>query len=323
MRSVRDKVLIAGAGGFIGGWLVQALLDHSDVTIIAVDKKPLSEWHQVFNVNNLIYDLRNPNEIPEIMHGVTSVYNFAADMGGMGFIENHKADCMLSSLINTNLLLSARDQKVENFFFASSACVYASFKQNKRINPPLKESDAYPADPEDGYGWEKLFGERMCRHFFEDFGIQVKIARFHNVYGPFGTWVGGREKAPAAICRKVSTAVKHGHTSIKIWGDGEQTRSFTYITDAIEGVERLTRSKFTEPLNIGSSHLVTINELVSIVEAISGLKLERNYELDAPKGVMGRSSDNTLCKNVLGWEPSISLITGIESTYRWIYDQID
>jgi nucleoside-diphosphate-sugar epimerase len=267
-------------------------------------------------------DLRQLENTRIATSGIDEVYNLAADMGGMGFIENNKAECMLSSLINTHMLLSARENNVSKFFFASSACVYNDTKQKETINPPLTESDAYPAAPEDGYGWEKLFSERMCRHFFEDFGLAVRVARFHNIYGPNGTWSGGREKAPAAICRKVVTAVKTGVHEINIWGDGEQTRSFTFISDAVEGVNKLMKSDFTSPINIGSSELVSINQLVTIVEDIAGIKLKRTYDLKAPKGVRGRSSDNSLCKEVLDWEPKTTLIDGISETYKWIFDKV-
>ena len=240
----------------------------------------------------------------------------------MGFIELNKAACMLSSLINTHLLQAAREEQSERFFFSSSACVYNAEKQKEADVAPLKESDAYPAMPEDGYGWEKLFSERMVRHFEEDFGIQGRVARYHNVYGPHGTWDGGREKAPAAISRKVAKAVISGNHEIEIWGDGEQTRSFTYIDDTIRGTEFLMWSDVNEPLNIGSDQLVTINELVSIVENIAGVSLKRNYNLGAPKGVRGRNSDNTLIQQKIDWEPSISLEDGMEKTYSWVYDQV-
>jgi nucleoside-diphosphate-sugar epimerase len=239
----------------------------------------------------------------------------------MGFIENNKALCMLSVLINTHLLLESRAADVERYFFASSACVYNADKQRSPDVMPLKEEDAYPALPEDGYGWEKLFSERMCRHFREDLGLQTRVARFHNVYGPHGTWDGGREKAPAAICRKVLDARYSGKHEIEIWGDGKQTRSFMYIDDCTHGIDLIMRSDVTVPLNLGSSELVTIDELVDIVEEIAGIKLARRYNLSAPKGVNGRNSDNTLIRKELGWEPSIALRTGMERTYAWIHDQ--
>ncbi|MEM9556286.1 MAG: NAD-dependent epimerase/dehydratase family protein [Acidobacteriota bacterium] len=318
----RDLILVTGGGGFIGGHLVGSLARRG-ASVRAVDCKPLDDWHQRFDgVDSLQLDLRNLAACRRAVDGVGHVYNLAADMGGMGFIENHKALCMLSVLINTHLLLASRDAGVERYFFASSACVYNADKQKSPDVVPLAESDAYPAMPEDGYGWEKLFSERMCRHFHEDFGFAVRVARYHNVYGPHGTWDGGREKAPAAICRKVIEAKLSGRHTIEIWGDGEQTRSFTYIDDCLEGTHRLMASEVTEPLNIGSSELVTINQLVSIAEQIAGVELERTYRLDAPKGVNGRNSDNTLIRSRLDWAPSTRLADGLESTYSWIYDQI-
>ncbi len=318
-----DTILVAGAGGFIGGHLVRRLRDLGYRSVRAVDIKPLDEWHQrTDGVDDITLDLRLREACLAATAGVDHVFNFAADMGGMGFIETHRADCMLSVLINTNLLLAARDQSAGRYFYASSACVYAAERQHEAAVVALRESDAYPADPEDGYGWEKLFGERMCRHFSEDFGLETRVARFHNVYGPLGTYAGGREKAPAAICRKVARAVLEGTSEIEIWGDGEQTRSFTYIDDAIEGTLRLIDSDVREPLNVGSSELVTINRLVSLVEDIAGVRLERRYVLDAPKGVRGRNSDNTLIRARLGWEPSTPLVEGLRLTYAWIYEQL-
>lgn len=243
-------------------------------------------------------------------------------MGGMGFIELNKGLCMLSVLINTHLLMAARKCGVGRFFYASSACVYAGYKQKTTDNPGLCEADAYPADPEDGYGWEKLFSERMCRHFREDFGIETRVARYHNVYGPHGTYDGGREKAPAAICRKVIQAKLSGKKEIEIWGDGQQTRSFMYIDDCLYGTETITASDILYPINLGSSEMVSINQLVDMVEKIAGIKLKRKYNLSAPKGVRGRSSDNTLIQKELGWEPSIRLYDGLEKTYAWIHNEI-
>jgi GDP-D-mannose 3', 5'-epimerase len=239
----------------------------------------------------------------------------------MGFIESNKALCMLSVLINTHLLEAARTHGVKQYFYASSACVYNGDKQKDTKNPGLKEEDAYPALAEDGYGWEKLFSERMCRHFREDFGLETRVARFHNVYGPHGTWDGGREKAPAAICRKVIEAKLNGRHEISIWGSGNQTRSFMYIDDCLKGIQLITDSNILEPINLGSSEMVTVNQLVDIVEEIAGVKLKRKYDLSAPKGVNGRNSDNTLIQKYLHWEPSISLKSGLEKTYRWIYDE--
>jgi nucleoside-diphosphate-sugar epimerase len=240
----------------------------------------------------------------------------------MGFIENNKAMCMLSVLINTHLLMAAKDAGVKRFFYASSACAYAADKQTDENVTALKEEDAYPAMPEDGYGWEKLFSERMCRHFLEDFGLITRVARYHNVYGPLGTYDGGREKAPAAICRKVIEAKLSGKHEIEIWGDGKQTRSFQWIDDCVKGTQMIMNGDYAEPLNLGSSELVSINQLVDMAEDIAGLKLKRRYNLSAPKGVNGRNSDNTLIQKIFGWEPSTKLRDGLERTYRWIYDQM-
>jgi nucleoside-diphosphate-sugar epimerase len=290
----------------------------------AVDIKPLKEWYQRFDdVENLSLDLGEKEACETALKGAAHVYNLAADMGGMGFIENNRALCMLTVLINTHLLMAARKEGIERFFYASSACVYAADKQ---VNPDLTaltEADAYPAMPEDGYGWEKLFSERMCRHFSEDFKVLTRVARYHNVYGPQGTYDGGREKAPAAICRKVILAKESGKHTIEIWGDGQQTRSFMYIDDCVKGTQTILHSDVvTMPINLGSSEMVTINQLVDIAEEIAGIKLKRNYKLDAPKGVNGRNSDNTLIQKLLNWEPNISLKSGLEKTYRWIYDDM-
>ena len=323
MAEMTRPILVAGAGGFIGGWLVRSLLDSGEKNIRAVDIKPLNEWYQEFpEVENLVLDLKDPKAAETACKDARIVYNLAADMGGMGFIEANKALCMLSVLINTNLLVESKKNNVDKYFFASSACVYNQEKQLVTENPGLKEEDAYPAMPEDGYGWEKLFSERMCRHFSEDFGMQVRIARFHNVYGPNGTYDGGREKAPAAICRKVGTALLSNQHRIDIWGDGEQTRSFTYIDDTIEGIKRLMESNFQDPINLGSDEMVSINEMVDIVELIAGIKLERNYQLDAPKGVRGRNSDNDLIKKILGWAPSIPLEIGLQKNFEWILGEL-
>ena len=317
------RTLVTGAGGFIGGHLVAQLLARGHEHVRAVDIKPFEEWHQIFpKATNLQRDLRGGPACYEVSEGVDYVFNLAADMGGMGFIETHKADCMLSVLINTHMLMAARDRGARRFLYSSSACVYAGDKQTSAEVAPLKESDAYPAMPEDGYGWEKLFSERMCRNFSEDFGLETRILRYHNVYGPHGTYDGGREKAPAAICRKVIEAKLSGLDEIEIWGDGEQTRSFMYIDDCLKGTHLLMNSDFTEPLNLGSDQLVTINRLVDIVESIGGQKLRRRYDLDAPKGVRGRNSDNTLIKSALDWAPDITLEDGLEKTYRWIYDRM-
>ncbi|MBV9281855.1 MAG: NAD-dependent epimerase/dehydratase family protein [Chloroflexi bacterium] len=314
-----SKILVAGAGGFIGGHLVAHLRSQGYRDVRAVDIRPPDQWHQRFaDVDNRRLDLSDAAACRQAARGVDEIYNLAADMGGMGFIETHRAQCMLSVLINTHLLLAARDAGVERYFFASSACVYAADKQTSPKVTALKEEDAYPAMPEDGYGWEKLFGERLCRHFREDFGLRTRVARYHNVYGPHGTFAGGREKAPAAICRKVIEAELSGRYEIEIWGDGEQTRSFTYIDDCITGTELIMHSEIAEPINLGSSQLVTINQLVDMVEGIAGVRLRRSYNLSAPQGVRGRNSDNTVIRERLGWEPSIPLDVGLERTYRWI-----
>lgn len=317
-----NKVVVLGAGGFIGGHLVTYLHDRGWDDLRAIDVKPPSEWYQrVPGVETMQMDLSEKAACYGALEGAAEIYNLAADMGGMGFIENNKALCMLSVLINTHLLMAARDLGIANFFFASSACVYAADKQTSSEVTALKESDAYPAMPEDGYGWEKLFNERMCRHFFEDFGLRTRVARYHNVYGPYGTYKGGREKAPAAICRKVIEAKLSGKHTIDIWGDGAQTRSFQYIDDCTKGTDLIMHSAIEEPINLGSSELVSINQLVDLVEEIAGVKLKRRYDLSAPQGVRGRNSDNTLIREKLGWEPSIPLREGLEQTYRWIYDQ--
>jgi GDP-D-mannose 3',5'-epimerase len=318
-----DFVLVTGAGGFIGGHLVDDLRRKGLRRLRAVDLKPLDQWYQSHpGVENLQLDLREKEDCWRATKGVRYVYNLAADMGGMGFIETHKAECMLSVLINTNMLRAAKEFGVERFFYSSSACVYAADKQTQTDVTALKEADSYPAMPEDGYGWEKLFSERMCRHFTEDFRLQTRVARYHNVYGPLGTYDGGREKAPAAICRKVIAAKMDGRHEIEIWGDGEQTRSFMYIDDCLHGTNAIMASDIREPLNLGSDELVSINQLVDIVEKLAGIKLKRRYKLDAPKGVRGRNSDNTLIQQRLGWAPGISLRDGMEKTYRWIYDEM-
>jgi GDP-D-mannose 3',5'-epimerase len=324
MAAAKDaKVVVCGGGGFIGGHLVGDLLRQGHTNIRAVDLKPFDDWYQRFpEAENLQLDLQGKPACDKAMKDAVVVYNLAADMGGMGFIENNKALCMLSVLINTHLLMSAKDNRVERFFYASSACVYNADKQRDPNVTALKEEDAYPGMPEDGYGWEKLFSERMCRHFREDFGVQTRSARYHNVYGPYGTYDGGREKAPAAICRKVINAKMSGDHSIEIWGDGRQTRSFQYISDCLLGTQKITWSDIIDPINLGSSELVSINQLVDIVEKIAGVKLKRRYNLSAPKGVNGRNSDNTLIKKLLGWEPSTRLADGLEKTYRWIYDEM-
>jgi nucleoside-diphosphate-sugar epimerase len=321
--SQNDPVLVAGAGGFIGGWLVRYLQENGFTSLRAVDNKPIAEWYQELpGVNNRVADLRSLEACEEAVDGIAHVYNLACDMGGMGFIEANKAACMISVLINTHLLLAGRDAGVQRHFLASSACIYNVDLQQDANVTALREEDAYPALPEDGYGWEKLFSERMCRNFREDFGIETRVARYHNVYGPHGTYDGGREKAPAAICRKVAEAKLSGNDEIEIWGDGEQTRSFMYIDDCLLGTTRIMESDILEPINLGSSALVTINQLVDIIEEIAGVKLKRRYNLEAPKGVRGRNSDNTRILEYLDWEPSTPLSVGLEKTYAWIFDRL-
>jgi nucleoside-diphosphate-sugar epimerase len=318
-----QKAVVCGGGGFIGGHLIKSLQANGVEVIRAVDVKPLDEWYQVIDgVENLSLDLKDKENCQKAAKGANAVFQLAADMGGMGFIENNKALCMLSVLTNTHMLMAARDQGVDRFFYSSSACVYNAAKQTNPDVVALKEEDAYPAMPEDGYGWEKLFSERMCRHFEEDFGLQCRVARYHNVYGPLGTWTGGREKAPAAICRKVIEAKTSGKHEIEIWGDGKQTRSFMYIDDCTKGTQMIFESDIHEPLNLGSNELVTINQLVDLVEDIAGVKLKRSYNLNAPKGVNGRNSDNTLIQQRLGWAPSISLREGLAKTYAWIESEM-
>lgn len=318
-----DKIVVCGGGGFIGGHLVAELRRQGYLNLRSVDVKPQPQWHQRFSdVENLVLDLQDEGNCRQAVQGASRVFNLAADMGGMGFIENNKALCMLSVLINTHLLLASRDVGVERFFFSSSACVYNADKQKSADIIPLCEEDAYPAMAEDGYGWEKLFSERMCRHFREDFGLQTRVARFHNVYGPFGTYDGGREKAPAAICRKVAQAKLSGRLEIDVWGDGTRSRSFMYIDDCLKGILAITESEILEPINLGSSELVTINELVDLVEDIARIKVKRKYDLAAPQGVHGRNSDNARIRRYLNWEPDISLRAGMEKTYAWIYEQV-
>ena len=324
MNDHHYDIVVCGAGGFIGGHLVAELRHLGAGALRAVDIKPLEQWYQRFkDVENLTLDLQDRAACERAVAGsVREVYNLAADMGGIGFIEHNKALCMLSVLINTHLLMASHKAGVQKYLFASSACVYAAGKQTDPNVTALKEEDAYPATPEDGYGWEKLFSERMCRHFREDFGLETCIARYHNVYGPYGTFDGGREKAPAAICRKVISAKLSGKHEIEIWGDGHQTRSFMYIGDCIKGTRLMIDRDIPGPLNIGSNELVSINQLVDIVEEIAGVRLKRRYNLRAPKGVNGRNSDNTRIQEIMGWQPSISLRDGMEKTYRWIYDKM-
>jgi len=314
----KKTILVAGGGGFIGGALV-ADLRAAGHKVRSVDIKPTDQWYQVFDdVENVVADLKDRAACQAACDGVGDVYNLAADMGGMGFIENNKALCMLSVLINTHLLQAAAEAKVDRYFYASSACVYNADKQVSEDVIPLKEADAYPAMPEDGYGWEKLFSERMCRHFREDYGLYTRVARFHNVYGPHGTWDGGREKAPAAMCRKVIDAKANGIDTIEIWGDGKQTRSFMYIDDCVKGIKMILDSDILEPINLGSDELITITGLADMVEEIAGVKLKHDHNLSAPKGVNGRNSDNTLIQKHLGWAPGIKLRDGMQKTFDWI-----
>ena len=316
------KILVTGAGGFIGGHLVADLLKKGH-TVRAVDQKPLDHWWQKHaTADNHVMDMKDLPQCRKAVEGCGQVFNLAADMGGMGFIEHNKAICMLSVLTSTHVLVAAKDAGVKRIFYSSSACVYAADKQTDPNVTALKEEDAYPAMAEDGYGWEKLFSERMHRHFMEDYKLECRVARYHNVYGPRGTWSGGREKAPAAICRKVAQAKLSGDLSIEIWGDGKQTRSFQYIDDCVLGTQKIMDSDIRIPLNLGSSELVSINQLVDMAEEIAGVKLKRSYNLDAPKGVNGRNSDNALIVKLLGWEPSTRLRDGLEKTYRWVYEQI-
>ncbi|MFD0892807.1 NAD-dependent epimerase/dehydratase family protein [Luteolibacter ambystomatis] len=319
--STSKRILVAGGGGFIGGELARVLIERGHQVVVA-DIKPLDKWYQLHpQAENLVMDLEEKANCYRAAEGCDEVYNLACNMGGMGFITKNKALCMLSVLLSTHLLMAAKDQGAKAYFYSSSACAYPDYRQEDAEVVALKESDAYPAMPEDGYGWEKLFSERLCKHFEQDYGMNVRVFRFHNVYGPKGTWDGGREKAPAALCRKVIEAIDNGTMEVEIWGDGEQTRSFMFIDDCITGIDRLMASSYSDPLNLGRSELVSINQTLDIIEGIAGVKMKRKYKLDAPQGVRGRNSDNTLIKEVLGWEPGIDLKTGLEKTYWWIKEQ--
>jgi len=319
------KVLIVGAGGFIGGHLVKKILENGN-QVVAVDIKPKEYWFQDFDNAQNYYstDIKDISNCRKVVKEIDYIFNMACNMGGMGFIENNKAECMQSVLINTNLLIACNENKVQRYFFSSSACAYNKDKQQEVFVEGLKEEDAYPANPEDGYGWEKLFSERMCRHFQEDYGLEVRIARYHNIYGPYGTYDGGREKAPAALCRKIIEAKKNNKDTIDVWGDGEQTRTFLYVDECVEGTLRLFESDYSEPVNIGSDEQVSINQMIGIIEEISGgSKFKKNYQLDKPKGVRGRSSNNDLVKKVLNWSYQMSLKEGLTKTFRWIDEQIN
>ncbi|MDP0490302.1 MAG: NAD-dependent epimerase/dehydratase family protein [Verrucomicrobiota bacterium JB023] len=317
------KVLVAGGGGFIGGHLARVHIERGH-DVVVTDVKPIDQWYQLHeSAENIQANMEEKGACYKVMEGCDEVYNLACNMGGMGFIENNRSLCMLSVLINTHMLMAAKDLGIDKYFYSSSACIYPDYRQTDAEVTALKESDAYPAMPENGYGWEKLFSERLCKNFEEDFGFISKVYRFHNVYGPYGTWDGGREKAPAAMCRKVIECMDSGNMEMEIWGDGEQTRSFMYIDDCITGIDKLMESDYTDPLNLGRSELVTINQLLSTVEDIAGVKVDRKYNLDAPQGVRGRNSDNTLIKEKLGWEPEIDLRSGMEKTFHWIKEQYD
>ena len=316
------NILVTGAGGFIGGHLVKRLIDDG-FQVVAADIKKLENWFQLHDKSkNYSFDLKDYDKCLKITPNIDGVFNMACNMGGMGFIENNKAECMISVLINTNLLRACIENKVKKYFYSSSACVYNAELQKDVYVKGLKEEDAYPALPEDGYGWEKLFSERMCRHFYEDFGLETRVARYHNVYGTLGTFDGGREKAPAAICRKVAEAKINNKKNINVWGDGKQTRSFLFIDDCIEGTIKLFNSNCREPLNIGSDEQVSINKLVDITEKIASIKLKRNYQLDKPKGVRGRSSNNEKMIKNLKWNYSFKLEDGIKITFEWIYKEL-
>jgi len=319
-----DLIVITGAGGFIGGSLARYFRDKGFTRIRGVDRKPLPEWYQrVEGVECLSMDLSEKENAIRAVEGAVEVYNLAADMGGMGFIERFRVECLRSVLINTHVIEAAWRAGARRYFFSSSACAYNTELQKDPNVRALKESDAYPAMAERGYGWEKLFSEMVCQEYWAERGLETHIARFHNIYGPNGTWFGGREKAPAAICRKVIEAKHEGRNYIEIWGDGTQTRSFCYIADCVLGIDKIMHCDelIATPVNLGSSELISIDDLVTMVEEIAGVKLERRYDLTAPRGVAGRNSDNTFIRQVLGWEPSTPLREGIGETYQWIEQQ--
>jgi len=318
-----EQVLVAGAGGFIGGHLVRHMADQGFTRIRAVDSMPFEQWFQRHPLAKAVQlDLRSQTAASEATSGCSYVFNLAADMGGMGFIARNEALCMLSVTINAALLVAARDAGASRYFYSSSASVYPAEKQLAATAAGLREDDAYPAMPEDGYGWEKLFSERLCQQFSADFGLATRIARYHNVYGTHGPWDGGRERAPFALCRKVAQAQLAGADEIEIWGDGNQTRTFLHVDDCVHGTLMIMDGELAGPVNLGGSELVSVNQLVDVIEDIAGVRLKRRYNLFEPAGVRGRSSDNTLIRSALGWEPSVTLRNGMAETYRWVYDQV-
>jgi len=319
-----DLIVITGAGGFIAGNLALYFKKKGFTNIRAVDKKPLSEWYlHVPGVQNLCLDVSREDNCKRVCEGAVEVYNLAADMGGMGFIERFRVECLRSILINTNMIEAAYRAGARRYFFSSSACAYNTLLQKDPNVRALKESDAYPAMAERGYGWEKLISEQFCEEYWHERGMKTAIARFHNVYGPHGTWDGGREKAPAALCRKVIEGIETGKKDITIWGNGHQTRSFMYIDDCVQGIDKIMHCDelIATPINLGSSEMVSINTLLTKIEKIAGVKMSRKYDLDAPQGVAGRNSDNTFIKKVLKWEPNTTLDRGLKETFHWIYDQ--
>jgi GDP-D-mannose 3',5'-epimerase len=319
-----DLIVITGAGGFIAGSLTRYFHDQGFTNIRAIDKKPLPMWYQrIPGVESLCMDLSEKENAIQAVEGAVEVYNLAADMGGMGFIERFRVECLRSVLINTHMIEAAYRAGVSRYFFSSSACAYNTTLQDDPNVRALKESDAYPAMAERGYGWEKLISEMFCQEYWAERKLETHVARFHNVYGPHGTWDGGREKAPAAICRKVIEAKDTGSHEIVIWGDGTQTRSFMYIDDCVQGIDMIMHCDelIATPINLGSNELIAVNELVSLAEQIGGVKLERKYDLNAPRGVAGRNSDNTFIKQILNWEPGIPFRTGLAKTYAWIEQQ--